>query len=56
MGLLKYCQILHYSQVGKNPPHFFNPENCKCHDTKGLLKPVKIEKLIISASCHTELY
>lgn len=44
------------SQVSENPPHFFSPENCKCHDTKGLLKPIKVEKLVISASSHTRLY
>lgn len=44
------------SHFCENPPHFFNPEYCKFHDTEGLLKPIKIEKLVIFASSHTRLY
>lgn len=45
-----------HSQVCEKTTHFLNPANYKFHDTKGLLKPLKIEKFVISANSHTRLY
>lgn len=45
-----------HSQVCEKTTHFLNPAKYKFHDTKGLLKPLKIEKFVISANSHTRLY
>lgn len=55
-GPTKVLPDTSHSQACENPPHFFNPENFKFHDTKGLLRPIKIEKFVVSANSHTRLY
>lgn len=53
MGLLPDTS---HTEVCENPPQFFSPENCKCHGTKGLQKPIVTKKLVISDSSHTRLH